>query len=350
MNTIQLKILKYLLLFLMYNIACFKDSVTKVPEIIFKEEIFISDDYYFGKNEALNKPSAIRENPVTNEIVVCDFGNNCLYFFDNNGNFIRKVGQIGQGPGDFLGNRVLEIDKDGEIYVLEDFNMRISVLSKYGEYISSFRVNGYSRFSTYFITDKKEILINMPENGYFITILNRKGETVNKIGPISEEIKKYVPLFSPFTVSYIFYDNIGENYYVFVPGLRLINVYGVNFEMKKSVKINELLKGHYIKEIYTPYQKFREYEAGRVGIRTTNLMQNVFYNGNYFFIKYLPDYEKDDAVIIVLDKELNLKEKLILNAPKTKIKYSDDFIVLNNNTILFPIQQAKVIKFLPLKK
>ena len=50
-----------------------------------------------------------------------------LYVFDMNGHFIRKIGRIGQGPGDYVQLTDFTVDKDNNIiYVLDSYINRIN--------------------------------------------------------------------------------------------------------------------------------------------------------------------------------------------------------------------------------
>ena len=89
--------------------GCGEEITVTYPEITYDGKILISQDYIFN-NEGLNTPYSIEENPVSKEIVVSDENNNCIYIFDSNGNFVRKVGRVGQGPGDLMGPRHIAID------------------------------------------------------------------------------------------------------------------------------------------------------------------------------------------------------------------------------------------------
>lgn len=324
------------------------DAVIEIPTVVYAPDTLVSIEYTFI-NEGLNQPAVVKQNPLTNEIVVSDFGNNCLYFFNEDGLFIRKVGRMGQGPGDFFGPRPFEFDKDGRIYVYEDFNRRLSILSKEGKFINSFRIinPNYSRFSTFWVTDKKEILVNLENSGYFITVFNEKGEVMRNIGPVPEDLKN--PWLSDFAESFVFSDE-ENNFYAFARFLGIINVYNETGDLIRTTKINELLKGHYVNENYTDYKTYlRQYAKGNIAISPTNLMMGVFFNGSDFYIKMRPDYKKKDVIIIKIDKNFEIKKKVYIGNYNNSVSVMSDFSVTNDNmSILFPIKSgAQIIKFVP---
>ena len=123
------------------------DSYSKTQ---YQCKTFIDFEYIFD-NESLNHPFHIRENHVTNEIIILDKGNCCLYFFTHQGKFIKRVGRYGQGPGEFTYPNCLNIDKNGDIYVYDFGNDRLSILSKEGKYVDGFRFIGtsYTNFTVY---------------------------------------------------------------------------------------------------------------------------------------------------------------------------------------------------------
>lgn len=325
-------------------------AVNDIPMTEYKPNTLISVDYTF-LNEGINQPAYVKQNPVTNEIIVTDFGNNCVYFFDEKGIFLRKSGRMGQGPGEFLGPRPFEFDRDGRVYIYEDFNRRMSILSKEGEYITSFRVEKYSRFSTFWVTDNKEILVNSPKCGYYITVFNEKGQVVRKIGAIPNQLKQIRAGFDIFAEALIFSDT-DNNYYAFHKHQCEINVWDENGKLIRNYNMEDVLKGHFVNNEFTHYKDYERQRAnGLKGILPTRLMQGVFFNGTNFYIKIRPDYLKSDAVAFKLSKNFELLEIYSFRGCGDLIKYNQEMAVANDNTsFFFPIQKnSEILVFLPIK-
>jgi len=67
-------------------------------------------------------------------IYVSEGGNHRIQVFDGNGNYIRKWGSYGTGPGEFRNPWGVFVSEEGEIYVVDMDNHRIQVFDKNGVY------------------------------------------------------------------------------------------------------------------------------------------------------------------------------------------------------------------------
>jgi len=73
-------------------------------------------------------------------IYVVDFGNNRIQQFDFKGNYLQTIGREGEGPGEFLGPvRILFDKKTGNIYV-RDFLRSIKIFDKHGNNLRAIRL------------------------------------------------------------------------------------------------------------------------------------------------------------------------------------------------------------------
>ena len=69
-------------------------------------------------------------------IYVLDRGNHRLQVFDKDGKYLRTIGKKGQGPGEFNSPRSLQLDNEtGNIFVADYMSMTIIVFGKEGKYI-----------------------------------------------------------------------------------------------------------------------------------------------------------------------------------------------------------------------
>ncbi len=79
-------------------------------------------------------------------IYIVDFGNNRIQQFDFKGNYLQTIGREGEGPGEFVGPlRILFDKKTGNIYVRDGLRS-IKIFDKHGNYLRAIRLE-------YFPTD-----------------------------------------------------------------------------------------------------------------------------------------------------------------------------------------------------
>ena len=91
--------------------------------------------------EYFNFPNGIRMNK-DQEILVCDLNNHRIQVFSTDLSLRRVIGKIGFGEGEFLRPYDLVFDEEGNLYVVENENHRIQVLSPRGEHIRFIGVDG----------------------------------------------------------------------------------------------------------------------------------------------------------------------------------------------------------------
>lgn len=115
--------------------------------------------------------------------IVTDAGEHCIKVFNIEGDFIKKIGSKGQGPGELLNPLFIAIDKKaGKIYCVDDGNKRISCFSASGEFITSFKTltvsinkmaaeNGFIYVSAY-----------NEATSSFLARYNSKGQLINTFG------------------------------------------------------------------------------------------------------------------------------------------------------------------------
>ena len=79
-------------------------------------------------NFNMSQPSAVAISP-TGDIFVSDTGNNCLRQFKCNGQYVATIGKIGSFVGEFNGPRGIAFDQRGYMFVADEFNNRIQMIS-----------------------------------------------------------------------------------------------------------------------------------------------------------------------------------------------------------------------------
>jgi hypothetical protein len=84
----------------------------------------------------LNLPADINVDPSNGEIYIADgYGNHRVVVFDKNGNYLRQMGSVGSGPGQFTAGdgghpHCVNLGKDGLVYACDRGQDRINVYTK----------------------------------------------------------------------------------------------------------------------------------------------------------------------------------------------------------------------------
>jgi len=78
-------------------------------------------------------------------LYVADSGWNKIFKFDSNGKFLMSFGREGQGPGEFMGQRMrypldITFGNDKKLYINDPGNSRISVFTKNGKFVRQYKV------------------------------------------------------------------------------------------------------------------------------------------------------------------------------------------------------------------
>lgn len=95
------------------------------------------------EGSVLNRPQSLDVDAAGN-IYVMDWGDVELKVFSPEGEFLRKIGREGQGPGEYETGARFEISRDNKIFILSGRQRRIAVLDIMGEYINGFVIDGFA--------------------------------------------------------------------------------------------------------------------------------------------------------------------------------------------------------------
>lgn len=104
-------------------------------EITFELEEDLSIGSEDDENYLFYRVSDIQVDTDGN-IYVLDSGNHRLQLFDKNGKYLRTIGKKGQGPGEFNSPTSLQLDDEtGNIFVKDNMLRKIIIFEKEGKYI-----------------------------------------------------------------------------------------------------------------------------------------------------------------------------------------------------------------------
>jgi len=90
------------------------------------------------ENYILFRPSDIEVDAEGN-IYVLDSGNHRVQVFDRNGKYLRTIGRKGEGPGEIKMAFKMSMGPDGKLYLLDIGNFRITIFNRDGEYVGDFK-------------------------------------------------------------------------------------------------------------------------------------------------------------------------------------------------------------------
>ena len=84
------------------------------------------------ENLAFNSPEDMAMD-TEERIYILDSGNHRIQIFSSKGKYLRTIGRLGQGPGEFQHPLSIDIDSRGYLYILGRWNNRIQVLTPEGK-------------------------------------------------------------------------------------------------------------------------------------------------------------------------------------------------------------------------
>jgi hypothetical protein len=125
-------------------------------------------------------------------LYICDFINHHVKKFNREGTFISTLGRNGQGPGEFVFPRQVDMDNKGNLYICH--NGGLEIINNEGVYINGFKTGNY--FRQFRILNSQEIIacdflssfywFRKGVKTHLFKILDFKGEVQREFGEIKE--------------------------------------------------------------------------------------------------------------------------------------------------------------------
>ena len=190
-------------------------------------------------------------------IYVVDFGNYRVQKFDRNGNYLQTIGRRGQGPGEFENPLQIVFDsKTGNIYI-KDGRLRIKIFDNKGNYLNAIKLEYFPR------------VIELNEDGNILGILSRGYDAsfvkLNSKGKIKKKIAKITRMASKGRVGNAFFSfSHGYEHDMFMSKIdNQTFIYGCSKEYEINVVDKE---GNLLCKIKKdePYIKFPKEEKRRI--------------------------------------------------------------------------------------
>lgn len=130
------KCLEAILVFVLFTLICFaKIYAQNMYELIEHKEIFLRTN-----NDELIGSIFDMEITKDGNIFLCDYDNHLIWVFSKDGEYLYKIGNKGQGPGEFLRPISISIECD-TVFVLDEGNQRVSLFSKTGKFLKAIPVS-----------------------------------------------------------------------------------------------------------------------------------------------------------------------------------------------------------------
>ena len=139
------------------------------------------------KEQAVQWPSSIVRSS-SGDLFVLDNNNHRILVF-RSGQFLRQIGQIGQGEADLHQPSAMGIDKQDRLYVVDQENGRVQIFQADGSPYGRFRAD--TRSNTIAVNSKREILINNPNKGGLMTVYSPRGREVRTFGQLVPASRGY---------------------------------------------------------------------------------------------------------------------------------------------------------------
>lgn len=259
-------------------------------------------------------------------IFILDRSYKRLYCFDKNGKFIRRIGSVGSGPGEYNSISDFTIDNEGIIYLLDRHGYKILSFSISGEFINSISIDNIDgnsghiqHYKNFIYLDYQPNNTNTTENSPLLLKIDKlSGELSNKY-IYSDENNLGFKLIS-FKVGSYFYSTI-KNTPCYSP-LYSNTVFSLEDSVKPYFKINSnrLLKKEDIKHLdLSNFSAIPEIQI----IKKISSIISYHEIGDNIFCKYYDGLKQN---ILVYSKKT--KEGVILNT------LLDDYVYKNINESL----------------
>ncbi len=132
-----------------------------------------------------------------NNIIVSDVSDNSIRVFNETGEFLRRIGRRGRGPGEFQHITSIFLDSENRIQVLDRFQNRISIFEKNGTFQKSIKLNSVPVGTSIFVSQidhSKNYLIGYRDyRNISNTYLLHKFDST-----FSTQLNKYIDVFKHF--------------------------------------------------------------------------------------------------------------------------------------------------------
>ena len=184
-------------------------------------------------------------------IYVLDAGNYRVQKFSSDGKYLMTIGRKGQGPGELLGPRLMNIGNEGNLYIPDAFNSRVQKLSPDGKDIGSYRFAIGTDFLRSFSTGElvcsslQDYSGVVPDLFSLVSVLDNNGNVIRTIGKPQEYDNTKTKRIGNTTIGdvdkndniYLTYENINRiEKYAYDGTLLFVADHPLNFDVPEKPK------------------------------------------------------------------------------------------------------------------
>ena len=127
-------------------------------------------------------------------VYICDRHDHCVKVFKSTGEYVRKIGRKGQGPGDLLGPGKVALAPNGDLLVFEYGGFRLQRFSPEGHSKSIIKINKAIGWAG--ITSKNELTLYNWLHTFLskkiIAFINEKGKVTRDFGHHDDPSSNYI--------------------------------------------------------------------------------------------------------------------------------------------------------------
>lgn len=148
---------------------------------------------YGESNYTFSSPWTL-EVDEENNLYILDANNNRIMVYAPDGKFLRQIGSIGSGKGEFYACWDFALDGKGRIYVADAGNSRVQILTQEGDYIREFPVDHQIRVIEVGPDNNLYVNSDPSKSKKLVRVLSPEGKSLSSILDIvpDEENRKNV--------------------------------------------------------------------------------------------------------------------------------------------------------------
>lgn len=294
-----------ILAFLFLNCVGGVENRTIEPNITYTEvQRIVGDTLFIGVSDI--------EVSDNGNIIVSEVMRGVVTELSPNGNFIRRIGNQGDGPSEFRQPWMIELINDS-LFLYDNLNSRLNIYGKSGEFVSSVS-NAHNFSNDLYKIDEGYLNINFdPFSGYDISIYSVFDENYNKLNVNSITFKDvlgqyYKPIHNTMLFSHgVHSAQTSEITFLIASPLHTGKIYEYTLALPGGLTLSDSLSGLPVDNLYYESNKLPDINAfnpesrSSVNVRLKSLSLGLFVQEDGKVVHFLL---KDDEEVREIGVEL----------------------------------------------